>query len=120
MKYLRQTAVIFGITFLGELLHHFIPLPVPASIYGFAIMIFCLCTKIVKLEQVEETSDFLLAIMPIMFIPGGVALITAWDSLKSIIVPIAVISVVSTFITMIATGKVTELVMKLDRRHRDE
>ena len=120
MKYLKQIAVIFGVTFLGELMHHFIPLPIPASIYGFTIMIICLCTKIIKLNQVEETGDFLLVIMPIMFIPGGVALVTAWDTLKSIIVPIAVISVVSTFVTMIATGKVTELVMKLDRRHRDE
>lgn len=120
MKYLKQIAVIFGITFLGEILHHFIPLPVPASIYGFAVMLICLCTKVIKLEQVEESADFLLDIMPIMFIPAGVALVTAWDALKSIIIPISVISVVSTFITMIATGKVTELVMKLDRRHRDE
>lgn len=105
---------------MGELLHHFIPLPVPASIYGFVIMIVCLCTKAVKLEQVEETSDFLLEIMPIMFIPGGVALITAWDMLKNIIVPVAVISLASTVITMVVTGKVTELVMKNDRRHRNE
>ena len=33
MKYLIQMMIIGGITFLGEMLHVLIPLPVPASVY---------------------------------------------------------------------------------------
>ena len=120
MKYVKQFLLILFISFIGEIFNKLIPLPIPASIYGMMILFFGLLIGIIKLENVKEVGSFLIEIMPIMFIPGGVALVTAWDTLKSIIVPIAVISVVSTFLTMIVTGKVTELVMKLDRRHRDE
>ncbi len=120
MKFIYQTAVILAVTLAGELLHSFIPLPVPASIYGLIIMLICLCTKVIKLEQTEETGDFMLQIMPLMFIPGGAGLILAWGELKEIILPVTVITVLTTVIVMVVTGKVTELVMKLDRRHRDE
>lgn len=34
MKYIYQLFIILVVTFVGELLHYFIPIPVPASIYG--------------------------------------------------------------------------------------
>lgn len=120
MKYIYQAAVIFAVTFAGEMLYHFLPLPVPASIYGLIIMLLCLCTGVVKLEKVDETGDFLLKIMPIMFIPGGVGLILAWEELRKILVPVIVITIITTVVVMAVTGKVTEAVMKFDRRHRNE
>lgn len=37
-----------------------------------------LMTKVIKLESVKETGKFLIEIMPIMFIPAGVGLMTTW------------------------------------------
>ena len=37
MKYLRQFLIIIMISLIGEVMHYFIPLPVPASIYGMFI-----------------------------------------------------------------------------------
>ena len=54
MKYLSQFLIILGFTFLGEALQRLIPLPIPASIYGLALLFLALCLKIVKLEQVAE------------------------------------------------------------------
>ena len=68
MKYLQQLAIIVTINFIGEILNHFIPLPVPASVYGLVILFICLCTGIVKVHQVDDVARFLLAIMPIMFL----------------------------------------------------
>ncbi len=113
MKYIYQLAVILSVTFAGELLYHFLPLPIPASIYGLLLMLILLCTGLVKLEKIEKTSDFLLEIMPMTFIPGGVGLAAAWADLKPILLPAAVITVVSTVVVMAVTGKVTELVMKI-------
>ncbi|MCD8180384.1 MAG: CidA/LrgA family protein [Firmicutes bacterium] len=118
MKYIYQLFIIMLVTFAGEMLHHFIPIPVPASIYGLIVMLILLCTKIIKLENIEKTSDFLIEIMPLMFIPGGAGLITAWGELKGILLPVSVITVVSTVAVMAVTGKVTELVMKFDKRKR--
>ena len=76
MKLLYQFGVIMTVTFLGEVLHAVLPLPVPASIYGLLIMLFCLCAKVIKLNQVKLAADFLIDIMPPMFIPSAVGLIT--------------------------------------------
>ena len=66
MKYLKQFLIILTISFIGEILNKYIPLPVPASIYGIVIMLLCLLLKIIKLEQVKDAADFLIAIMPVM------------------------------------------------------
>ena len=39
MRYLKQFTIILTISLLGEVLHYFIPLPVPASIYGLLLML---------------------------------------------------------------------------------
>ena len=38
MRLMRQFGIIAGMTCVGELMHYFIPLPVPGSIYGLALM----------------------------------------------------------------------------------
>lgn len=82
-------------------------------------MLILLCTGIVKLSNVEKTSDFLIDIMPLMFIPGGVKLITVWNDVKPILLPLIVITAVSTVIVMAVTGKTTELIMKSDKRLKE-
>ena len=54
MKYVRQFLIILLISLLGELLHHWIPLPVPASIYGIVILFLALEWKIIPLPAVRE------------------------------------------------------------------
>ena len=42
MKYFRQFFIILAISFVGEILHMVLPLPVPASIYGLVLMLLAL------------------------------------------------------------------------------
>ena len=77
MKYLRQFGIILGVTCAGEVLKYFIPLSVPGSIYGLILMFVLLFTGILKVEHVKETGEFLIEIMPLMFIPAGVGLLTS-------------------------------------------
>ena len=46
MKYVKEIVIIFGITMVGELLNKFIPLPVPAGVYGLFILLGGLCSGI--------------------------------------------------------------------------
>ena len=64
MKYVKQFLIILLISFIGEGLNYLIPAPVPASIYGMVILFVCLCTKVVKLDDVKDTGMFLIEIMP--------------------------------------------------------
>ena len=111
MKYIRQFAVILTVSFLGEVLKSLIPLQIPASIYGLLLMLAALCLHIIPLEAVRDAGKFLIEIMPLMFIPAGVGLVTSWSQLQPFLVPLLVITVVSTFVVMIVTGKVTDFLI---------
>ena len=91
MKYFKQFGVILTVSFLGEVLHAVLPLPVPASIYGLVLMLIALMTGIIPLAKVRDAGNFLIEIMPLMFIPAGVGLMTSWGALKPILVPVIVI-----------------------------
>ena len=112
MKLLYQFGVILAVTFVGELLYALLPLPIPASIYGLIVMLICLGTKVVKLSQVKIAADFLIDIMPPMFIPAAVGLIVVWGDLKEISIPVVVITCLSTVIVMVCTGKVTQTLIR--------
>lgn len=118
MKYLRQFCVILFVSFLGELLHILIPLPIPASVYGLILMLIALCTGILKLTQVKETADFLIEIMPVMFIPAAAGLLESWSALQSIWLPVIVITILTTIIVMAVTGQVTQRMIRRDQHKK--
>ena len=118
MNYLKQFAIILFVSFLGELLHILIPLPIPASVYGLLLMLLALCLGIFRLEQVKETAGFLIEIMPVMFIPAAVGLLESWSALQPIWLPVIVVTVLTTIIVMAATGRVTQYM--IHRSHRQK
>ena len=96
MKFIKQFSIILLITFLGELLHILIPLPIPASVYGLVLMLIALRSGLVKVEHVKETAVFLIEIMPVMFIPAGAGLLESWGVLQPIWLPVCIITVATT------------------------
>lgn len=115
MKYIKQFLIILGICLLGELLKYCIPLPVPASIYGLVLLFVGLMTGVIRLEMVKETAKFLIDIMPIMFVPAGVGLLESWGILQNMLIPAIVITVVSTVVVMIVSGKVTQWMLRIKK-----
>ena len=112
MKYVRQFLIILFISLMGEILKYFLPLPIPASIYGMVLMFAALKSGIIKLASVKETAHFLIDIMPIMFIPAGVGLMDSVGTLKSILIPVFVITVVTNITVMGVTGCVAQTMRK--------
>ena len=118
MKYLKQISIIFGITMLGELLKQILPFPVPSGVYGLFLLLFGLCSGIIKLEHVEQTGNLLLDLMPLMFVPVSVGLLNSFEELKAVMVPLIVISVVSTIVVMTVTGKMAEWIIRRNERRK--
>lgn len=114
MKYLRQFSIILLISLIGEMLHSLIPLPVPASIYGLAILFTALTGGFLSLDKVKETGYFLIEIMPLMFIPAAVGLLGAYHVLMPILLPYAVITLLSTLLVMFVAGRVTQFMTEED------
>ena len=60
MKYLHEAVIIAAVTFLAEIIKFFLPLPIPASIYGLVLLFILLKSGALKLEQVEHVGGLLL------------------------------------------------------------
>ena len=116
MKYLKQVSILFTFTFISEILNRIIPLPIPASIYGLVFLFLCLEFKIIKIDQIKDTADFLLAILPIMFVPSSVGFIKALPLMKKYGIQFLIIGVSTTFLVMIVSGLITQLILRIKKR----
>ena len=112
MKYIKQICIILGIYLIAELLEYLSPLPVAASIYGLLLMLLALMTKVIKLKDVENVSDFLTGNMAILFIPATVGIMASVEEMKKMLLPLIIISVVSTLLVMSVTGWVTQWIIR--------
>jgi len=115
MRFIRQLAIILSISFVAELLEYLIPIPVAASIYGLVLMLIGLITKVIPLHKVEEAADFLVEIMPILFVPPTVGIMASAEALQEMLVPLCVISVISTILVMAVTGRVSQRIIRKSR-----
>lgn len=107
------------ISFAGELLHYILPLQISASVYGMLILFIGLMTGLIQLSSVRETGKFLIEIMPIMFIPAGVGLMASWGILQPILIPVAIITVVSTVLVIGTSGHVSQLFIRIGRNRKE-
>ena len=119
MKYVRQFWIILLISAMGEALHVLIPLPVPASVYGLVIMLIALGTHIIRLEQVKEAAEFLIEIMPVMFIPAGVGLMVSWGVLKPMLLPVSIITIGSLFTVIATTGLISQWIIRKGQKREE-
>lgn len=113
MKYISQFAIIIVISLVGELMNNFIPLPIPASIYGMLILFLLLASGLLKLSAVKETGKFLVYLLPIMFVPPTVGLIDFWGEMQDFLAAILIISFLSTALVLGITGRVTQFIIKI-------
>lgn len=117
---MASRSIILGVTFAGEALHFLLPLPVPASIYGLVLMLLCLCFKVFPLRAVEETGDFLIDLMPALFVPATVGVMAAWDVLQPVLLQVALITFLSLIVVMAVSGRVTQWALRREAKHHQE
>ena len=120
MKWMKQFGIILLISFVGEILEKWIPLPIPASIYGIILLFLCLKLNIIPHEAVHETGKFLIEIMPLMFIPAAVGLLETWDLIAPAWLEYVAVTVISTWVVMIVSGRVTQFVIRRKRKDVQE
>lgn len=112
MRLVRQMLIILAVSFAGEVLKAVVPLPIPAGIYGLVMLFLLLCAKAVRVEDVGDVSGFLIEIMPLLIVPAGAGLMEQWFFLRPVLVPTAVITVISTILVFIASGLAAQKLMK--------
>ena len=112
MKYIKQVLIILGFTALGDVLAYLIPLPIPAAIYGLVLLLIALGTGLLKTKQVKDAADFLISIMPVLYVPICVRILEYWGVISQNAAAILTITVVSTFLVFAVSGWVAQGLMK--------
>lgn len=116
MEHVKQALIILLISTIGEALNFLIPLPIPGSIYGMVLLFILLCLGIVKIEHVKRVGKILLDIMPLLFIPSAVGIISEIDQIKELWLQVIITTIVTTIITMGVTGLTTQAMIRHKRR----
>lgn len=112
MKYLSQFLIIMGFTLAGEALQRLIPVAIPASVYGLALLFLALCLGLVKVEQVKETGGFLSSLLPILFVSPTVGIVEHWALIQPRLLPICLLLAATTVLTFGISGRITQALMK--------
>ncbi len=112
MKFIFQFCRILGVCFAGEILAVLLPFPVPASVYGLALLLLALKTGFFQLADVKETGKYLVGIMPLLFIPAAVGVMELWEEMGAILVPCILAAVPVTLLVMGVAGLVTQYVQR--------
>ncbi|CDE42152.1 putative uncharacterized protein [Clostridium sp. CAG:411] len=120
MKYVRQFLIILSFSFAGEFLHTLLPLPIPASIYGIILLFLALNFNLLAVDSIRETSNFLIEIMPVLFIPAAVGILETWGLIRVKWASYLVITLVSTIIVMVVSGHVTQAIMRSDQKQEKQ
>ncbi len=119
MKYLSQFCIILGFTLAGEALQRLLPLPIPASVYGLALLFLALCLGMVKVEQVKEASGFLISVMALMFVAPAVGIVENWALISGQLLSIFLLLAASTFLVFGISGCLTQWLLKKGGRRHD-
>ncbi|CAK7027983.1 CidA/LrgA family protein [Tissierella carlieri] len=109
MKILKELGIILGILFIAHIIQQIAKIPIPATVLGMIILLICLLTGILKLEKIETVSEFFLDHLTFLFIPGGVGLIASLELIKEQWLPILVVIILTTALTIVVTGLTVQL-----------
>ena len=108
MKIYLQLLIIFGFSFIGNVISNVFRLPVPGSILGMILLFLALQFKILEFRHVDEAGSFLINNMTILFLPAGVGIMAKWNLISHFLAQILLIVVGALIINMLILGKLVE------------
>ena len=108
MKIYLQLLIIFGFSFIGNVISNVFRLPVPGSILGMILLFLALQFKILEFRHVDEAGSFLINNMTILFLPAGVGIMAKWNLISHFWAQILLIVVGALIKNMLILGKLVE------------
>jgi len=114
MEVLRSLGIILFFGFAGEIISRFIPMSIPASVLGLALMLIFLGLKLLKPAQLGKTGDYLSANMAFFFLPAAATVLENFSVIQPVLVKLIIIVVISsaiTFFTAYGTVRLLRIIM---------
>lgn len=116
MKLMVQVGIVFGVCLIGQTISALLPIAVPGSVISMVVLFLILAFRIVRVDHIRLKADFLLKNMAFFFIPAGVGIVADFSKIRSSILPILAVIVLTTFITFAVTAVTVRSVMALQNR----
>ncbi|MFJ8261678.1 CidA/LrgA family protein [Rummeliibacillus sp. NPDC094406] len=113
LKFLRiigQIAVLYLLSEIGKWLMAILHIQFPGSIIGLVILFILLITKTIPESWIASGAEILLAYMTLFFIPVTVGIVNYSELLSWQGMAIIGIILVSTIVSIVASGKTTQMV----------
>ena len=120
MNIMGELALIFGICLVGEGVAALLPVAFPASVISMVLLMVLLLTGVVKDRHIQRASHFLVANMAFFFLPSFVGLLEHIELLKSQLVPLLLIIVLTTPVVYLITGWTVRLLMLRHRNRKED
>lgn len=120
MNIMGELALIFGICLVGEGVAALLPVAFPASVISMVLLMLLLLTGVVKDRHIQTASHFLVANMAFFFLPSFVGLLEHIELLKSQLVPLLLIIVLTTPVVYLVTGWTVRLLMLRYRNRKED
>ncbi|MBX8937535.1 CidA/LrgA family protein [Enterococcus gilvus] len=120
MKMFKELSLLLLYSIIGEGVRIFFHLPVPGSIIGILLLFLSFQTKLLKPSALEDTANFLLNHLTILFVPAGVGLMQYYGAIKYTWPILLGAVVLCSLVSLIAVGKTAEFVEKISMKSREE
>ena len=120
MKYLKQLCVLLACCVAGEVLSLLIHRVLPGNVLGLTLLLGLLACGVIKEYQIEDVADFLLGNMAFFFLPACLGVLDIFAQIKSEILAILAVCVLTTICTALMTALTVHLVFKLQHRETEE
>lgn len=120
MSVLAQLCVIFGVSLAAEGISSVLPFTFPSSVMAMVLLLLLLAFRLVKPQQMKETSGFFMDHMAIFFLPPCVGILQYKDVLLENVWAVLLISLLTAPLVFFVTGHVVQLTMKLLRNRKGD
>ncbi|MEK5236589.1 CidA/LrgA family protein [Paenibacillus sp. FSL L8-0470] len=104
IRIIAEVGILYAFYLAGDYLQKLLHLPVPGSIVGLLLLFILLLCKIVPLKLIENGSSFILAYLPMFFIPATAGIMNHLDIFSGRGLLLIAILVVSSVLTMVVTA----------------
>jgi holin-like protein len=101
---------------LGEALSMLLHLPIPGPVIGLLLLFAYLLVRPEAVSTIEPTALELLRHLSLLFVPAGVGIMVAADSVRGSVLAIVVALVVSTSLGIAVTALVTRALLRRQAR----
>jgi len=109
---IRALSIVFGFLALGEGVVYLTGIKLPSSIIAMALLFAALQAGWVKPAWLQQVVDMLMNNLSLFLVPPCVAIMSHMDLIERDFLPIFTATIVSTFLVMLVTGKVHELMRR--------